>query len=63
MVPGVNVPPLCNQLPETLNVPDDEVNVPDDSVRSVVVTVPLDPVNMPPLIVNPPLNVWVAVDA
>jgi hypothetical protein len=36
--------------------------VPEDSVTFVVVTDPVDPLNVPPLIVNPPLNVCVAVD-
>jgi hypothetical protein len=63
LVPGVNVPPLCDQLPDTLNVPDGAVSVPEDNVSVVVVTPPVDPVNVPPLIVNPPLNVCVALDA
>ena len=63
MVPGVKVPPLCAQLPDTSNVPDGAVNVPDDKVKLVVTTLPLDPVNVPPLIVKPPLKVCVAVDA
>ena len=61
--PGVNEPPLLFQVPKTLNVPDGAVNVPDDKARFVVVTVPDDPVNVPPLMVKPPLNVCVAVDA
>ena len=63
LVPGVNVPPLCAQLPVTLNVPDGAVNVPEDNATFVVVTSPADPVNVPPLMAKPPLNDCVAVDA
>ena len=59
----VNVPPLLDQLPETSNVPDGAVKVPDDNVMLVVATVPEEPVKVPPETVNPPLKVWVAVEA
>ena len=54
LVPGVNVPPLTDQLPDTLNVPELAVNVPEDIVTFPVFTTPLEPVNAPPLIVKPP---------
>ena len=63
LVPGVKVPPVCDQLPETSNVPDGAVKVPKDKVMLVVATVPVEPVKVPPLTVNPPLKVWVAVEA
>ena len=63
LAPGVNEPPLCAQLPVTLNVPDGAVNVPEDNATFVVVTSPADPVNVPPLMAKPPLNDCVAVDA
>ena len=63
LVPGVKVPPVWDQLPETSNVPDGAVKVPDDNVMLVVATVPVEPVKVPPLTVNPPLKVWVAVEA
>ena len=59
----VNVPPLLDQLPETSNVPEGAVKVPEDNVMLVVATVPVEPVKVPPLTVNPPLKVWVAVEA
>ena len=62
-VPGVNVPPVWDQLPETSNVPDGAVKVPKDKVMLVVATVPVEPVKVPPLTVKPPLKVWVAVEA
>ena len=57
--------PLTAQLPDTSNVPLalGAVKVPEDSVTLVVVTVPDDPVNVPPETVNPPFKVWVPVDA
>jgi len=61
--PGVKVPPVFAQLPETLNVPDGAVSVPLLSVISAVATVPVDPVNVPPEIVRPPLNDWATVEA
>lgn len=53
--------PLFVQLPDTFNVPLGAVNVPLLKVIVVVLTVPLDPVKLPPLIVRPPLKfcVWV----
>ena len=62
-VPGVKVPPVWDQLPETSNVPEGAVKVPKDKVMLVVATVPVEPVNVPPLTVKPPLKVWVAVEA
>ena len=60
--PGVNVPPLFAQLPDTLNVPEGAVNVPELNVSLVVKTLPVEPVNVPPLIFKPlPLNVCVPV--
>ena len=46
--PGVNVPPVFDQFPETLNVPDSAVNVPLLNVTSVTETVAAEPVNVPP---------------
>ena len=46
LAPGVNVPPVFDQFPDTLNVPDGAVSVPDN-ITLVVVTVPDDPVNVP----------------
>ena len=63
LVPGVNVPPLCAQLPLTLNVPLGAVKVPDDKVTFVTATVPDAPVNVPPLTVKPPVKVCVVVEA
>ena len=63
LVPGVNVPPVWDQLPETSNVPEGAVKVPKDKVMLVVATVPVDPVKVPPLTVKPPLKVCVAVEA
>ena len=59
----VNVPPVWDQLPDTLNVAEGAVKVPEDNVTAVVVTSPLDPVNVPPDTVNPPLKVCRAVEA
>ena len=63
LVPGVKVPPVCDQLPETSNVPEGAVKVTKDKVMLVVATVPVEPVKVPPETVNPPLKVWVAVEA
>ena len=62
-VPGVKVPPVWDQLPETSNAPEGAVKVPEDKVMLVVATVPVEPVNVPPLTVKPPLKVCVAVEA
>ena len=58
----VKVPALA-QLPETFNVLVGAVNVPDEILTLVVLTVPPAPVNIPPLMVRPPLKFWVALDA
>src|SRR5262245_23137785 len=57
-VPGVKVPPALDQLPETLNAPEEfgAVKVPLAKVTLVVLTVPPAPVRVPPLIVRPPLK-------
>ena len=60
---ALNVPPELVQLADTFMLPLGAVNVPEDRVTLVVVTVPDDPVNVPPSTVSPPLKVWVAVDA
>src|SRR6266545_2211865 len=46
----LNVPPLLDQLPETLNAPDalGAVSVPLFNVTLPTVTVPPEPVNVPP---------------
>ena len=61
--PGVNVPPDLDQFPETEKTPDGAINVPEFKAILVVVTAPVEPVNVPPAIVKPPLKVWVAVEA
>src|SRR5438105_4818984 len=55
---ALNVPPVIDQLPETLKCPDvlGAVSVPVDKVTSVVVTVPVAPVKVPPLTTNPPFK-------
>ena len=60
--PGAKVPPDCNQLPATLNVPDGAVSVPLLRIIFPEVTLPVDPVKVPPATVRSPLNVCVAVD-
>jgi len=52
---AVKVPALA-QLPETFNVLVGAVNVPDEMLTLVVLTVPPAPVNVPPLMVKPPLK-------
>ena len=61
--PGVNVPPLFVQLPDTLKAPLGAVSVPLERITLVTSTSPLEPVNVPPEMVSPPLKVWVAVPA
>ena len=58
----VNTPESA-KLPETFIVPLGAIRVPDEIFTFEVVTVPDEPVNVPPLTVNPPLNVCVAVEA
>ena len=62
-VPGVNVPPVLDQLPETLKAPDGAVSIPELSIILLVAIVQVDPVNVPPDIVRPPLSVCIAVEA
>ena len=64
LLPGVNVPPLFAQLPETVKVPEGAVRVPLERVKTPFTsTSPEDPVNVPPDTVRPPLKVCVAVFA
>ena len=62
---AAKVAPLLVQLPETFNCPDDDdaVKVPLFKVSVVVLTIPLEPVKVPPEMVRPPLSVWVLVEA
>ena len=55
--------PEFAQLPDTFMFPLGAVSVPDVIFTLVVVTVPDEPVNVPPLIVNPPFKLCVVVDA
>ena len=57
LLPGANVPPVTDQLPDTFNAPDGAVNTPEESVTFVAVILPVDPLNVPPLMVSPLLNV------
>ena len=57
------LPVVCDQVPDTLKVVEGAVNVPVKSDTLLVVTVPVEPVKAPLLMVKPPLNVCVAVDA
>jgi len=65
----VTVPPFALKVPAlaqlalTFMFPLGAVNVPDEILTLVVLTVPPAPVNVPPLIVNPPLKFWVALEA
>ena len=63
LLPGVNVPPLTDQLPDTSKAPVGAVNVPEDKLTLVALIAPVDPVNVPPFTVNPPLKFCVFVDA
>ena len=58
-----NVPPVCDQVPDTFKVVDGAVKVPVDKMILVAVTVPVDPLNVPPLTVKPPLKLCVALEA
>lgn len=62
-VPPVKVPPLLVQFPETVNEPVGAISVPLLNVILVASTMPVDPVNVPTEMVNPPLKVCVAVEA
>ena len=62
-VPGLNAPPVLVQLPDTLNAPMGAFRVPEDKVTFVTFTSPVEPVNIPPDIVRPPLKLLVLVEA
>jgi hypothetical protein len=62
-VPVVNDPPDTSQFPDTLKEPDGATRTPEDNVRSPTATFPKDPMNIPPLTLNPLSNVCVAVEA
>ena len=58
--PGVKVPPVLDQLPDTLKVLDGAVSVPLEIFTSVAVIVPVDPVKVPPEIIRAPVPVVTA---
>jgi hypothetical protein len=52
--PGAKAPPVFDQFPDTVNVPEGAVRVPLVRVTSEEDTVPVEPVNVPPVMDKPP---------
>lgn len=58
--PGVKVPPVWAQFPDTVKAPLGAVRVPEDKVTAPFTsTVPVEPVKVAPETVTPPLKVLV----
>ena len=48
LLPGVKVPPVLDQLPETVKAPDGATNVPvPETLTSLLLTGPVEPLNAP----------------